>query len=498
MTVLRFLRSCLMLAVLSSTAAAQQSPPAKQQAAEDADLAAKFAAWKATLPEEQQAWETKLEQNLGSFYLPLYQREKLRGDASAWDYVQDNPELPRVLLIGDSISRGYTLATRRELSGRANVHRAPENCGSTANGLKKLDIWLDDGKWDLIHFNFGIHDRNTAPDVYEKNLEQVVDRLEKTGAKLIWANTTPVPPDTKDGSRMPAAIDERNAIAARVMQKHHIVIDDLFGWIARDTARYQTPQDVHFSSAGYDRLARRVARVIETALPAAGRTNTAIAPAGQLEVDSYDWEARHAAVMAVKDSLKPEIVLIGDSITHFWGGQPDGGPAGNRGTKAWQSLFGTRPVLNLGFGWDRTQNVLRRIELGELDGIAPKAIVIHIGTNNLAGTPQSRANTAEEIAEAIKVVVQQVQAKCPQAQIVLMSIFPRGAGATNPERQTIAEINTRTAGLAQLPRLTLLDITHNWLRPDGSVNPDLMPDLLHPNEAGYSVWAEALRPVLPR
>jgi hypothetical protein len=69
--------------------------------------------------------------------------------------------LPRVLLIGDSVSRGYTQAVRTALAGKANVHRAPANCGPTASGIKNIEVWLGDGKWDVIHFNFGIHDRNT-------------------------------------------------------------------------------------------------------------------------------------------------------------------------------------------------------------------------------------------------------------------------------------------------------------------------------------------------
>ena len=175
MSTSRFVPSWPLLCVLSIlcvSAPAQTNPPAsaatepsnaqeaaEKKAAEDKAIADKFAAWKATLSPQQQAWETLLEQNLGGFYLPLYQREKVRGSVSAWDYVPDDPSLPRVLLIGDSVSRGYTLAARKALAGKANVHRAPENCGPTANGLKKLDIWLGDGKWDVIHFNFGIHDR---------------------------------------------------------------------------------------------------------------------------------------------------------------------------------------------------------------------------------------------------------------------------------------------------------------------------------------------------
>jgi len=124
--------------------------------------------------------------------------------------VEDKQGLPRVLLIGDSISIGYTVPTRKALEGKANVHRPQANCGPTTRGLQAIDQWLGDGKWDVIHFNWGLHDlkyisaKGGLTDVdkgkqqvpigqYEANLEKLVLRLKKTGAKLIWASTTPVP-----------------------------------------------------------------------------------------------------------------------------------------------------------------------------------------------------------------------------------------------------------------------------------------------------------------
>ena len=174
------------------------------------------------------------------------------------------PGLPRVLLIGDSVSRGYTLAVRKALAGKANVHRAPENCGPTANGLKKLDIWLGTGKWDLIHFNFGIHDRATPLADYEKRLGEIIGRLKKTGAKLIWASSTPLPQESKYGD--PAAIVERNEIAARLAAKHGMAIDDLFAFITPHLAEAQNANDVHFNEQGYQLLGGQVATSIEPLL----------------------------------------------------------------------------------------------------------------------------------------------------------------------------------------------------------------------------------------
>ena len=227
--------------------------------------------------------------------------------------------------------------------------------------------------------------------------------------------------------------------------------------------------------------------------PASG--NTAIIPVGKLEQDFYDWQKRHEAVMEVKARINPDLVFIGDSITHFFAGEPNE-PSRNRGAEAMKTLS-DKPVLNLGFGWDRTQNVLKRLELGELDGVKPKAVVVHIGTNNLAGTKNARANTPAEIAEAIGVILDRVREKCPTARIILMKVFPRGEKADNAMRAKIAEINQGLDKYASRPNLVLLDITSKLTNADGSIAKDVMGDFLHPTAKGYAIWAEALKPLLP-
>ncbi len=260
---------CLVPAFAQNTKKGTEPPSAEDIAkkkAADKATNEKFQLWKSKRPQEQQVWETVLEKNLGSFYLPIYQLEKLNNRISAWDYVKDDPKLPRVLLIGDSVSRGYTLPARVALQRKANVHRAPENCGPTANGIKKMDVWLGEGKWDVIHFNFGIHDRKTSAKDYEDRLELIVKQLKATGAKLIWASTTPIPPDTKDGPEATTAIIEKNRIAADIMKKHMVHVNDLFGFITPQLSKVQNPMDVHFKGEGYDMLGRQVALKIEQVL----------------------------------------------------------------------------------------------------------------------------------------------------------------------------------------------------------------------------------------
>ena len=244
-----------------TNAAEAAAKKARAEAATDA----KYQAWVSTLSPEQQAWERVLQDNLGGFYLPLHKADKVAGRSNAWDFVADDPKLPRVLLIGDSVSRGYTQAVRKALAGKVNVHRAPANCGPTASGVKNIEVWLGDGKWDLIHFNFGIHDRNTPLADYTQRLEQLVVRMKQTGAKLVWASTTPIP-DTPDGKQKAASIIERNAAAAELMKKHGIATDDLFTAITPNLGTMQNPNDVHFNAEGYHFLGKQVADSIQKEL----------------------------------------------------------------------------------------------------------------------------------------------------------------------------------------------------------------------------------------
>lgn len=258
------------LAMLAASQAPKEptnAAEAARKAAADAEMDRKYREVVAKLTPAEQAWEKTLNDNLGSFYLPLHKRDKIAGRSNAWDFVQDDPKLPRVLLIGDSVSRGYTQAVRKAMAGKANVHRAPANCGPTASGLKNLDAWLGEGKWDLIHFNFGIHDRGTPVADYTARLGQLVGRMKKTGARLVWASTTPIP-DTADGRQKAASIVERNAAAAKVMAAQGVPTDDLFAAITPHLAEMQNPNDVHFNSKGYDFLGQKVAEAIAKALEA--------------------------------------------------------------------------------------------------------------------------------------------------------------------------------------------------------------------------------------
>lgn len=191
----------------------------------------------------------------------------------AFAKVKDDPSLPRVLLIGDSISIGYTVPVRQMLKGKTNVHRIPTNGGPTIRGLMNIDKWLGNSKWDVIHFNWGLHDlkmdatgKHQVPlGDYEKNLEKLITRLKKTNAVLIWASTTPVPLNVKP-PRTDSDVLKYNAAAAKLMKKHSIQINDLYRFALPQLKSIQRPANVHFTPKGSQTLGRQVAASIEKVL----------------------------------------------------------------------------------------------------------------------------------------------------------------------------------------------------------------------------------------
>jgi lysophospholipase L1-like esterase len=208
----------------------------------------------------------------------------------------------------------------------------------------------------------------------------------------------------------------------------------------------------------------------------------------------YDWPKRHAAIVSLMKTRPPEIVMLGDSITHFWGGEPGGEGIQGRNTApdVWNRAFAGRSVVNLGYGWDRTENVLWRLRHGEFEGVSPKVVVIMIGTNNVT------LNTPDEIAAGVTAIVDEVHQRSRTSRILLLGIFPRGA-KPDAHRATIDSINQRLAKLhGRDNAVTYLDIGQKFLEADGSISKDVMYDFLHPSAKGYEIWVEAMKPTLTR
>jgi lysophospholipase L1-like esterase len=213
--------------------------------------------------------------------------------------------------------------------------------------------------------------------------------------------------------------------------------------------------------------------------------NSAIVPA--VRTEKANWVARHEGFLAQAKQEKFDLVFLGDSITDGWR---------TRGSNIWNKFYAPRHALNLGISGDRTQHVLWRIEQGELDGVKPKVVVLMIGTNNTGkekdGSP--RNSTAETI-EGVTAIVKQLRAKLPGSKILLLAVFPRST-ADSPQRAQVKEINTAIAKLDDGKMIKFLDIGKVFLDADGSIPKTIMPDLLHPNDKGYQLWADAMETTL--
>lgn len=194
-----------------------------------------------------------------------------------------NSELPNVLIIGDSISIGYTKPLKEMLKGKVNVFHNAGNAQHSRNGLTKLHRWLGKTKWDVIHFNHGLHDlkyvdkngknsktkENAHTQIplgeYRKNMEAIVIQLKKTGAKLIFATTTPYP-EGVGPLRIPEDAEKYNSVALEIMKEHGVIVNDVYTFVLPQLKRLQKPKNVHFTEDGSKALAQEVARYISKAI----------------------------------------------------------------------------------------------------------------------------------------------------------------------------------------------------------------------------------------
>lgn len=229
--------------------------------------------------------------------------------------------------------------------------------------------------------------------------------------------------------------------------------------------------------------------------PAAATTPAVAAPAvipdasvGAPKEGNKRFFEMHASFLARAKSGPIGLLFLGDSITEGWAKAPH----------IWDHYFAPYQPANFGISGDQTQHVIWRIEQGEVDGIAPKVLVLMIGTNNTTW------HTAEQIAAADRRIVELIRAKLPETKILLLAIFPRGLdknkeGWINPSTFRMDKINAVNAELAKLDdgkMIRFLDINAKFLGQDGKIPYGIMPDQLHPNAAGYQIWADAITPLL--
>jgi lysophospholipase L1-like esterase len=427
----------------------------------------------------------------------------------------------QVLLIGDSITNNYDkadlpdenfqpvwqqfYAPRRALnlgfSGDTTAHVLWRLQHGEVDGLSPKVAVVLIGTNNTGWANHTAEQTKSGIDAVVAELEQ---RLPRTRILLLGLLPSDVSPEKTARDRaVNAALAASYAVNPRVT---YLDIGSIFyksgaldAQLFYDPRLAQPGKPLHPDTVGQRMMAEAIepmlARLMDEGprapLESMTRFNTALIPVPALEQDSYDWYARLHAVLYVQKQIQPRVVLIGDSITHFWAGAPLANHV--NGPIAWQRVFGKLPTLNLGFGWDRTQNVLWRLRHGELDNLSPRWIVLNIGTNNFVSTANARANTPEETVEAIAAICTELHQRSAHSRILLMSIFPRGASPADPIRKPIDATNRLLQERFANDRIVkVLDLTRHFLAPDGSIPAELMPDQVHPSERGYQIWADAL------
>ncbi|RYY27699.1 MAG: GDSL family lipase [Sphingomonadales bacterium] len=179
------------------------------------------------------------------------------------------------------------------------------------------------------------------------------------------------------------------------------------------------------------------------------------------------------------------MLFVGDSITDFFG-------RADRGADVWKARYAPLRAANFGISGDTTQDVLWRMQNGELDGFKAKLIVLMLGTNNIGRNPNA------EIAAGDAAIIAEFRKRQPQAKVLLLGIFPRGSDPNGAGRIAVREINTHLAALADNQSIFFLDIAPSFLNPDGKLIEGAMVDGLHPGPKGYQIWADAIDPAVQK
>jgi lysophospholipase L1-like esterase len=195
-----------------------------------------------------------------------------------------------------------------------------------------------------------------------------------------------------------------------------------------------------------------------------------------------EWFEKHAALVAIAPATRraAKLVFLGDSITAGWD------------EAVWAESFATFHPLRLGIGGDRTQNVLWRVDHGELDGLDPAVLVLLIGTNNLGADGVPPAAAAKGVAK----VVEKVRQRLPRTRVLVLGILPFDEQPTSRSRQAAVETNALLARLDDGRQVRVLDIGSRLVEPDGRISREVMADFLHPTSRGYRTMASAITPLL--
>ncbi len=431
-------------------------------------------------------------------YLPLYNTVSWMSIGvsaeTSFNFIPISNELP-IVAYGTSIMQG-ACATRPGLAwtnilGR-NLDRSIINLGFSGNGqLEKPVI-------DLIsEIDAQLYILDCMPNLVDSNKfsrEEIQQRIFSSvhGLQgkhpetpvLLTEHCCGVPKTEMDTSLLKKYKWSSNVLAEAfaILKKDgvkniYLLTDEAIGFNEENTVDGTHPNDIGMMkyAKAYEKIIREILKEEK------GECSTTIPVRQRRDYATYDFMQRHNDVLKTVKEKQPEVVLIGNSITHFWGGLPESGI--NRGAISWKKYLDPLNTVNLGFGWDRIENVLWRVHHGELDGFSAKKIVLTIGTNNLA-----IGQTDEEITDGLDYLLKAIRSKQPSTKIYLSGIYPRRGMEARIEL-----LNRKISKLALTTKVVFINPGVHLLNSDKKIHESLFSDGLHPNEKGYELLGMALK-----
>jgi len=423
-------------------------------------------------------------------YLPLYNSvDSLEigvKDGSLFEPLPVRIEKP-IVVYGTSIAQG-ACASRPGMAWTAILERSMDrpliNLGFSGNGrLEKEMINLVarvDAKVYVLDClpNLLLGERYPAEDVYNRIINSVeLLKNKRPEVPILLVDHASVHPDLNEVSHRAFADLRASGVKGLFLLTH----DDI-GLYYDSFVDGTHPTDygmVTYAKAYENKLREMLNEPVSN-------LSTQIPVTQNRDANTYNWNNRHQSILKRVKKNPPSLILIGNSITHFWGGEP---VAGRRnGEDSWEKYFGDKNTMNYGFGWDRVENVLWRVYHDELDGFNAKDIVLMIGTNNI-----SIHNSDDEIVSGIRFLIDAIKTRQPDANIHLLAIYP-GKG----REKRVAGINMKLVQLAELEQIDYADIGDVLLSETGGINESLFIDGLHPNAKGYELLGAEIAKVLER
>jgi len=426
-------------------------------------------------------------------YLPLYNNVKWLEvgvpEGHKLQFIPASQEKP-IVLYGTSIAQG-ACASRPGMAFGNIIGRKLEhpvvNLGFSGNGQMEPEVFDLLAEIDAQLFildNMPNMGGDRLPKIYERTINGVHKIREKTNAPILFV-------EHYTNSHIGTSIEEesgykKNNLELRKayrtlkeegVQNLHFLSEEELGLTQDCSVEGWHPNDL-----GMQVYADAYVPKIKEILNETSEQRCKFVPRTQ-QRDSYNWKERHEQVLALNKEKAPQILLIGNSITHYWAGEPTASLA--RGTDSWEKLFKGKVVRNLGFGWDRIENALWRIYHGELDGYDAEKVILLMGTNNLD------RNTDNEIIDGIRELVRAVRHRQPKAQIYVAGILPR---AWHESR--VAALNELLQVRLHAEEATYVDMSSEFLQPNGRIINELFTDGLHPNKEGYQRMAKMLEKVI--